>query len=183
MMDFIHNGPFVGVYLTLLFIVFCRAQGTYWLGRWGAKLAVDRVKPKGAFGQRMLGWLDSSATDTGIRSIHKWGLVVLPFSFLTVGFQTVVNAGAGLLRIPWWKYTSAMFLGCMAWALIYSTIGFAVWGAALAAAAGSPWGIAAMVALAGVIAATMWVSRRRRRLDVEPLPADLALPVIERSDS
>lgn len=74
----------------------------------------------------MLSWLDSSAADTGIRSIHKWGLVVLPFSFLTVGFQTVVNAGAGLLQFRGGS-TPLMFLGCMAWALIYSTIGFAVW--------------------------------------------------------
>lgn len=186
MMEFIHNGPFVAVYVFLLCVVFFRAQATYWLGRWSAKLAIERIRPKSAFGLRMQSWLDSSAADTGIRAIHKWGLIVLPFSFLTIGFQSAVNLGAGLLRIDWRKYTFAMFFGCLMWALIYSTIGFAVWGAAIAAAAGSPWGVAAIVALTGVIVATVWISRRRKRLDVEPLPADLAaqeeqIPVLRHS--
>lgn len=103
----------------------------------------------------------------GTSSIHRWGLPVIPFSFLTVGFQTVVNAGAGLLRLPWWKYTLAMIPGCLAWALIYSTIGFAVWEAAIAAAAGSPLGIAGMVALVLVLVATVVVRRRRRAARAE----------------
>ncbi|SNU01401.1 membrane protein DedA, SNARE-associated domain [Ruaniaceae bacterium KH17] len=179
MMDFIHNGPFAAVYIFLLCVVFCRAQGTYWLGRWGAKLAIERVKPKSAFGQKAQAWLDSGASDSGIRALHRWGLIVLPFSFLTVGFQTAVNAGAGLIRISWRKYTFAMFFGCLAWALIYSTIGFAVWGAALSAAAGSPWGIAATVAFVSIFGATMWISRRRKRLETEPLPADVEVPADE----
>ena len=93
-------------------------------------------------------------------AIHRWGLAVIPFSFLTVGFQTMVNAGAGALRMPWWKYTLAMIPGCLAWATIYSTIGFAVWGAVLAAAAGSPWGIAGIAATALVVGATLAVRRR-----------------------
>lgn len=183
MMEFIHSGPFLAVYLFLLCVVFMRAQATYWVGRWGAKLAIERVHPKSAFGKRLLAWLDSPATDSGIRAIHKWGLIVLPFSFLTVGFQTVVNAGAGLLRISWRRYTFAMFFGCLAWALIYSTIGFAMWGAVIAAAAGSPWGVAAIVSLTGVIVATAWISRRKRRLAVEPLPNDTELPSTSRVSS
>jgi len=63
--------------------------------------------------------------------------------------------------MPWWRYTLAMIPGCLAWATIYSTIGFAVWGAVLAAAAGSPWGIAGMVATAIIVVATVVVRRRR----------------------
>ena len=52
--------------------------------------------------------------------------------------------------------------GCAVWALIYSTIGFAVWEAAIAAAAGSPYGIAGMIAVVLVVVATVVVKRRRR---------------------
>ena len=46
-------------------------------------------------------------------------------SFLTVGLQTVVNAAAGLIRMPWIRYTVAMLIGCIAWAAIYATVGIA----------------------------------------------------------
>lgn len=166
MMEFIHTGPFILVYAFLFMVVFLRAQGTYWLGWWSTSMAVRHVKPKRPWSQRLLAWLESSATDPGIHAIHKWGLAVIPFSFLTVGFQSMVNAGAGILRMAWWKYTLAMIPGCLAWALIYSTIGFAVWGAMISAAAGSPWGIAGIAAVAVILAATVMVRRRKRRAAV-----------------
>ena len=65
-------------------------------------------------------------------------------SFLTVGLQTVVNAAAGLIRMPWVRYTIAMLIGCVAWALIYATVGIAAVEACIALAAHSPWALAAV---------------------------------------
>jgi membrane protein DedA with SNARE-associated domain len=162
MMEFLSQGPVWLLFPFLTVVVFLRAQGTYWLGRWATSLAVRRIAPAEGWRTRLLAWLNGDATDQGVAAIHRWGTAVIPFSFLTVGFQTMVNAGAGVLRMPWWKYTLAMIPGCLAWATIYSTIGFAVWGAMLAAAAGSPWGIAGMVATAIIVVATIVVRRRRR---------------------
>ncbi|HZK04863.1 MAG TPA: VTT domain-containing protein [Actinomycetaceae bacterium] len=167
---FLAEGPFVAVYLFLLMVVFLRAQGTYWLARWATELAVKHAKPEEGWRKRAIERLDSPSMRKGTASIHKWGLPVIPFSFLTVGFQSVVIAAAGFLRLPWWKFTLAMFPGILAWALIYSTIGFAVWGAAIAAAAGSPWGIAGMVSLAVAIVAAVVVRRRRKSRQPAAVP-------------
>lgn len=78
-------------------------------------------------------------------------------SFVTVGLQTVMNAAAGLARVPWWRYLLAMVPGCIAWAFLYATVGLAVFWAVVAALAGSPWGIAAVALLlvAAVVAVTV----------------------------
>ena len=91
-------------------------------------------------------------------------------SFLTIGFQTVVNAAAGLIRMPWVRYTIAMLIGCVAWALIYATVGIAAVEAGIALAAHSPWALVAAcwllrrrgVVVARSSSASRW---RRRRTD------------------
>ena len=173
MPDFIAEGPFWLVFTFLVVVVFLRAQATYWLGSWATSLTLRHVRPREGWRRSLVHRLDSPATDQGVAAIHRWGLAIIPVSFLTVGLQTMVNAGAGVLRMPWWKYTLAMLPGCVAWATIYSTIGFAVWEAALAASAGSPWGIAGMAATALIVAATVLVRRRRQtaraaRILIEP---------------
>ena len=88
-------------------------------------------------------------------------------SFLTVGFQTVVNAAAGLVRMPWVRYTVAMLIGCMAWALIYATVGIAALEAGMALAARSPWALAAVIiALIAIGATVVTVVSRRRKSQV-----------------
>lgn len=162
MTEFIAGGPFWAVFAFLTVVVFCRASATYWLGRWATAMTLQHLRPSAGWRERLLGRLQGAASEQGVTAIQRWGLTALPFSFLTVGFQTMVNAGAGILRIPWWKYTLAILPGCVAWATIYSTVGFAMWEAALAAAAGSPWGIGAILALAAAVLAIRAVRRRRR---------------------
>ncbi len=153
MPSFLDDLPFWPLVATLLVIVFCRAQATYWL----ARLAVS-----GASRSRWGRWLDSAAVRRGSALLDRFGLPVVSVSFLTVGLQTVLNAAAGLARVPWWRYTVAMLIGCVAWALVYATVGLALFWAVLAAFAGSPWGV---VAIALVVAAggVGWVVLRRRR--------------------
>lgn len=72
-------------------------------------------------------------------------------------------SAAGMLRIRWLVFTVVQIPGALAWGLIYATIGFAVWGAALAALAGSPLALAGLAALALVVGCTIVLSHRRRR--------------------
>jgi membrane protein DedA with SNARE-associated domain len=134
--------------------VFCRAQATYWLAR-GAVAGASRSR----WGR----WLDSAAVRRGSALLDRWGLPVVTVSFLTVGLQTIMNAAAGVARVPWWRYTIAMVPGCVAWAFVYATVGIALFWAVVATVAGSPWGVVALVALLLAAGAVLWSVRRRRR--------------------
>lgn len=164
MPDFLEGWPFAAVYLFLLFGATCRGQMLYWLGRWAITQTLRRTHPTGGWRKRAHDLLSSDGTDRGIEAIRRWGLVIIPLSYLTVGFQSMVNAGAGVLRIRWWKYSLVQLPGSAAWALIYSTIGFAIWSAAISAAAGSPAGlIVLLVVLLAIIAVIAVRTRRRSR--------------------
>lgn len=164
MTDFFDTGPFVLVYLSLLGIVFCRAQATYWLG-WYVTARLTKNVPDAGWRRRFYDWSEQDSVKNGIDTIHRRGWIIIPLSFLTVGFQSIIQFAAGLIRLAPAKYTAAMFPGCMAWALIYSTIGFSVWGALVAAFAGSPLGIALLIALAIlVILLVRWRRRAQERL-------------------
>src|SRR5690625_2526987 len=119
-------------------------RGGLGLARIPIDQALRRTHPTGRLG-RVHAWLAGGGADAGIEAIRRWGLLVVPVCYLTVGFQSMVQAGAGVLRITWWKYALAQVPGAIAWGLIYATIGFAEWEAALAAAAGGRLGIDVIV--------------------------------------
>ena len=158
----------------LFVVVFLRAQGTYWLGR-GVTASARRLRARplreGSF--RAASWWDRvvvgverwSNGESGRRAgarLHRWGPLAVTLSFLTVGIQTAVNGTAGLTRMSFTRYTVAMVPGCVAWALIYASVGLAAFYAAVALAARSPWTLAGvgMLVLAGVVALAL---RRGRR--------------------
>ncbi len=159
---FLNEGPFWMVFGALFLGAMARGQMMYWIGRIPTQAAINRTAPTEGWRARAHQWLAGGGADAGIRSLRKWGLPVVSVCYLTVGFQSIVQAAAGVLRIPLPWYILAQIPGALAWALIYSTIGFAVWAAVLAAAAGSPWGIAVLVALVALIT-TLVVRRRRAR--------------------
>src|SRR5689334_482736 len=130
--------PFGIAVVALFVIVLLRAQATYWIGR--GVIA-------GALRTRFAGRLSGPRFTRAIALLNRYGPPVVTVSFLTVGFQTVANAAAGLIRMPWIRYTIAMVIGCVMWALIYATIGFAALDAALALATHSPWLLVAVIAL------------------------------------
>ncbi|TDE89973.1 hypothetical protein EXU48_18775 [Occultella glacieicola] len=177
MPDFLAELPF---WLTMTLLscgAMLRGQGMYWAGRIVTEQALRRTHPTQGWALRAHTWLEGGGADAGIRAIRRWGLFAVPVCYLTVGFQSMVQAGAGVLRITWWKYTLAQIPGAIAWGAIYATIGFAVWEAALAAAAGSPLGLAVIGALvvAIVVGVVALVVRRRRRAGGSVVPAG-ALP-------
>jgi membrane protein DedA with SNARE-associated domain len=152
--SFLEGLPFWWLVLALFAVVLCRAQATYWLAR-GAVAGASRSR----WGR----WLDSAAVRRGSALLDRWGLPVVTLSFLTVGLQTIMNAAAGIARVPWWRYTLAMLPGCVAWAFIYATVGIALFWAVLATFAGSPWGVVVLVALVVAAGVGTWSVRRRRR--------------------
>lgn len=148
-------------FLALFLIALARGQLTYWIARLVVQGTLARTNPTDGWRARVHAWLQGEGLARGHRAIQRWGLVVVPLSYLTVGFQTLVLAAAGVMRLRWSWFTVAQAPGAAAWALIYSTIGFAVWQAGVAAAAGSPMALAGLLAIAVVYAATL-VSRRIR---------------------
>ena len=153
MPSWLENKPFAITFGVLFLIVLLRAQATYWLGR-GVTAGVLHTR-----------WADKITgprTTTAIAALNRWGLPLVTVSFLTVGFQTVVNAAAGLIQMPWIRYTIAMLIGCIAWALIYATVGFVAIEAGLALAAHSPWALVAVAVLVVVVIVAIVLYRRRK---------------------
>jgi membrane protein DedA with SNARE-associated domain len=154
--------PFAGVFAFMFTLAMLRGQATYWLARLVTEKALLRDEPSTGWRGRVAAWLVGKDVSRGADTIRRIGLVAIPLGYLTVGFQTLVLAGAGVLRIRPLSFTLAQLPGAIAWATIYSTIGWAVWGAAVAALAGSPWGMLGFVSVALVGAVTWRVHRRWR---------------------
>lgn len=149
---FLDELGFVELLAALFVIVLLRAQATYWLAR--AVVA-------GVASRRWGRWLESPAMRRASALLARYGAPAVTVSFLTVGFQTLMNAAAGAARMRFAVYLVAMLPGCAAWALIYATVGFTVLWAVVGAAAGSPLGIAVLVVLAVAVVAAIVLLRRR----------------------
>ncbi|QRV02785.1 VTT domain-containing protein [Arcanobacterium phocisimile] len=164
--NFMSEGPFLAVFLFLCVVIFFRAQGTYWLGRYITRVVQRTVTTPGSTAEsssRFARWLASERVQNGVHSVQRRGWPVVTLSFLTVGFQTIANMAAGILRMPWPLYTAAMIPGGLAWAAIYSTIGWAVWKATVASATYSWWGPLIMISLLGLYG--VFFLRRKRAGD------------------
>lgn len=149
-------------FVFLFMVVLLRAQTTYWLARAAASGAVLATGRQGFLGA-VARWFDGPVPRKGAAMLDKWGVIVIPLCFLTVGIQTAVNAGAGLVRMRWSTYTIAMIPGCVLWALVYGLGTLAVFAAAIRAVAGSPWGWAGLALIVALIAAKIVWGRRKRR--------------------
>ena len=160
-MDWVKDTPF-WIALTGLFIIaMARGQGTYWIARVVTEQTLRHTHPAEGWRAGVHHWLQGEGTARGRQAIERWGLVMVPLCYLTVGFQTLVLAAAGMLRISWPTFTLVQAPGALAWALLYATIGFAVWEAALAALAGSPLALAGLTGILLVVGVTILLSHRR----------------------
>ena len=160
----------IWLFVFLFVVVLLRAQATYWLARGAASGAVLATGRQGFLGT-MARWFDGPVPRKGAAMLDKWGIIVIPLCFLTVGIQTAVNAGAGLVRMRWSTYTIAMIPGCVLWALLYGLGTLAIFAAAIRAVAGSPWGWAGLGLIVALIAAKIaWGRRKRRAVDASLAP-------------
>ncbi|KUP97211.1 DedA family protein [Thermobifida cellulosilytica] len=150
--EFLEGRPFWVVYCSLLGIVFARAQATYWLGR-GLGAGVHRSRIGQHIGPRLV---------RAENLINRFGPPAVTLCFLTVGIQTAVNLTSGAMRMRFGRYLVAMFLGCLAWAAVYSLGGMAVLAAWWGLFLHSPW-LAVAVTAAVLAAAAAVVAWRRRR--------------------
>ena len=170
----LHDLTFPALVGALFVVVFLRAQGTYWLGRAvtaSARRLRSRSRPEASLVAgnwwdrtvvRVERWSNGESGRRAGARLRRWGPLAVTLSFLTVGIQTAVNGTAGLTRMSFTRYTVAMVPGCVAWALIYASVGLAAFYAAVALAARSPWVLAGAgsLVLAGVVALAL---RRGRR--------------------
>ncbi|NYH53611.1 membrane protein DedA with SNARE-associated domain [Nocardiopsis arvandica] len=118
---FLDGQPFWLVYFTLLGVVLCRAQATYWIGR-GLGAGVYRSRMGARLGARL---------DAARQRIDRYGAPVVTLSFCTVGVQTAVNLAAGAMRMRFPRYLAAMFVGSLVWA--------GMWGVVIGGLAGTWW--------------------------------------------
>lgn len=160
--DFLTSGPALGYYLFLFMVVALRSTAMYGVGRYGHYLAMKARKPTDGFRLRIWNWVHAESTVNGIELLRRRGWIAIPLCFLTVGVQSVITVSAGAIgmSIPAWIATA--FAGWLAWAAIYSTIGFAMWGTAVSAAAGSPMGIAVIVTAVAALVVYVVLVRPRR---------------------
>ena len=179
MPDFLAAMPYWIAVIVLTAIGLARGQMMYWLGRGVTEgalrtsrrhQATETVERTGPFRRTML-WLDRGGADPGVRAIHRWGLVMVPISYVTVGFQSMVQAGAGILRISWWKYLIAQLPGAIVWGLFYATGGFLVWKYLFTQARTYPYHAAAV--FVGLVALIAVILRYRRS---HPQPAACPIP-------
>lgn len=166
MPEWVTGKPLWIAVIILFCIVFLRAQATYWIARGltegGKRLTDTREGLTGIVARAVRS--DRFQRAEGL--VRRYGGPVISVSFLTVGLQTMILAAAGLLRMPWIRFTAWMIPGCVAWGFIYAVGGLAVWAALLTAAKAAPWAVALL--LAGVAVVTWWLVDRRRRRSADP---------------
>lgn len=159
--------PFAAALVFLFAIAMLRGQATYGLARLVTEQTLSRTSPAQGWQAALHRWLQGDAVGRGRDVVARWGALAVAACYLTVGFQTVVLAGAGVIRMRWLRFTLAQVPGALAWAVIYSTIGFAVWVAVLGAAvSGHPvlFGLVALLAILLIGYAVRRSLLRRRRL-------------------
>lgn len=157
------DAPYLAIVSALFVIVFLRANATYWLGR---------LISRGAERTRAARMMASPGYRRAVQQLNQWGPPVVSVSFMTIGFQTLVNLAAGAGRMPLSRYLPAVSVGCVLWAFLYGTVGTAgiealglVWDRNPALALFL--GVLAVSALAVFV---VWRVRQAKRRRPEPLP-------------
>lgn len=115
MLNWVASLPLWQATLFLFIVVFFRAQMTFALGK---LIHMGILKTK--WGKKTE---KSEENRAGMLALQKYGWPVIPLSFLTVGFQTVVQLAAGMLDWKWSKYTLVALPGYLAWGFVYAAGG------------------------------------------------------------
>lgn len=126
--------PFAVSVFALWVVATLRGQATYFLARYVITRLSDRPgkaqlteSEQPPWKIRLARWVNGPGVDRGRQALERWGWPLIAFCYLTVGFQTLVLAASGAMRVRWMVFSAAQFPGAVAWAFIYTTIGFAAW--------------------------------------------------------
>lgn len=156
----------IGITFVLFFFgAMLRGQATYWLARIITEQSLKRTHPSHGWRKSLHDWLQGDSVARGARFIRRFGVAAVPFAYLTVGLQTLIIAAAGVMRINILAFTLAQIPGALAWATIYTTVGFAVWGAVFGALQGNPVFIVFLALLVVAVVVAVVLKRRRRAME------------------
>lgn len=160
--SFISQSGFWALTAFLVIVVFLRSQSTYWLARLVTSGFLSTAKySQRPWVRRLQGKLQSASTKRGVDAVDRWGLVIIPLSFLTIGLQTVIHLGAGVLRMRWFSYTLCAIPGYIAWGLLYAAVFTGLFSAGQAAASGKYWVLIPFTFLVAALS-IYWMVKRRR---------------------
>lgn len=109
------DAPYYVIVAALFVIVMCRANATYWVGR---------LIQQGMKRSRLAHAMQTPGYARAVEKLNKWGPPIIALSFLTIGFQTLVNLAAGASAMPQRRYLPAVTVGSVVWALVYGTVGY-----------------------------------------------------------
>lgn len=129
-----------------------------------------KAHSKGAKKNTVIGFIanffEGSIPQTGAKFLNRWGLPLIPLCFFTIGFQTAVIAGAGIVRMKWPRFTLALIPGVAIKAVLQGTGLIIIWQAILYAIAGDPraWAVLALIVLAIV---AVVIRHRKTKLQQE----------------
>ncbi len=166
--------PFWLVVVVLYVSVMLRSHGTYWLGRAvsaGARLGTERrLGPRWWLGllDRIEARSKAPQGQHATRLVHRWGPVGVAVTYPAVGLTTAVTAAAGIVKMPYLRFTVASLVGSVLWTAVWSTVGFG----ALWAVTRSWWGALALV----VVLVVGWAVLRLRRQAQDVAGRSTAVP-------
>lgn len=159
--QFISEGPFPILVVFLAVVVCLRSQGTYWLARLVTEGVIKgSAKSENRFLQKVRRWLAGASVRHGVDIVDRWGLIVIPLSFLTIGIQTIIHAGAGVVKLNWLLYTLTAIPGYLAWGFLYATVTLSIIKTGEAAVLGKTWALLATFAV--LLITVIFIVRRIR---------------------
>ena len=99
--------PVAAAYFFLVAVAFLRGGATYVVGRLARRAGTASTRSRRVFERPGM----TRAEDV----VRRWGAPVVTLSFLTVGFQTLVNLAAGVLEMPPRRYLPGLLVGALLW--------------------------------------------------------------------
>ena len=130
----------------------------YGIGAWGGRPLVDR------FGRYLL--IRPHEVDHAHEWFERYGDAAVFFSRLLPVIRTFISLPAGVVRMPFWRFTLYTVLGCLPWTFALAWLGFELgdrWETVEQALQPFSWAIAALC----LVAAAWYVRRRWTKVRAE----------------
>jgi membrane protein DedA with SNARE-associated domain len=137
----------------------------YWAGALGGRPLVDR------FGRYLL--IRPHEVDKAHDWFERYGDAAVFFSRLLPVIRTFISLPAGVVRMPFWRFTLYTVLGCLPWTFALAWLGYTLgdrWESVEAALQPFSWAIAA----ACVVVVALYVKRRWTKVRAEYAALDAA---------
>jgi len=139
----------------------------YWAGAVGGRPLVDR------FGRYLL--IRPHEIDKAHDWFERYGDAAVFFSRLLPVIRTFISLPAGVVRMPFWRFTLYTVLGCLPWTFALAWFGYQLgdrWGTVEHALQPFSWAIAGLC----LVAAAWYVRRRWTKVRAEYAALDAAKP-------